>query len=239
MPLAVYALTIGAFGIGVTEFVIMGLLLQVSADLNVSISDSGLLISGYALGVFVGAPVLTLLTRSLPRKTVLIALMAIFTIGNLACALAPTYGTLMAARVVTALAHGTFFGVGSIVATGLVAPDRRASAISIMFTGLTLATLLGVPFGAWLGLHYGWRSTFWAVTGIGVIAMIVLTFLVPRDRARPVLAPLSEELSVLRRPLVLIGLLMTVLGFGGVFAVFSYIQPILIEITGFSNEAVS
>ncbi|MBU0724260.1 MAG: MFS transporter [Alphaproteobacteria bacterium] len=239
MPLAVYALTIGAFGIGVTEFVIMGLLLQVSADLNVSISDSGLLISGYALGVFVGAPVLTLLTRSLPRKTVLIALMAIFTIGNLACALAPTYGTLMAARVVTALAHGTFFGVGSIVATGLVAPDRRASAISIMFTGLTLATLLGVPFGAWLGLHYGWRSTFWAVTGIGVIAMIVLTFLVPRDRARPVLAPLSEELSVLRRPLVLIGLAMTVLGFGGVFAVFSYIQPILIEITGFSNEAVS
>lgn len=120
-----------------------------------------------------------------------------------------------------------------------MAPDRRASAISIMFTGLTLATLLGVPFGAWLGLHYGWRSTFWAVTGIGVIAMIVLAFLVPRDRARPVLAPLSEELAVLRRPLVLIGLLMTVLGFGGVFAVFSYIQPILIEITGFSNEAVS
>lgn len=239
MPLAVYALTIGAFGIGVTEFVIMGLLLQVSADLNVSIPDAGLLISGYALGVFVGAPVLTILTRSLPRKTVLIALMAIFTIGNLACALAPTYGTLMAARVVTALAHGTFFGVGSIVATNLVAPDRRASAISIMFTGLTIATLLGVPFGAWLGLHYGWRATFWAVTGIGLVAMAVLAFLVPRDRVRPVLAPLAEELAVLRRPLVLIGLAMTVLGFGGVFAVFSYIQPILTEISGFSREAVS
>jgi DHA1 family inner membrane transport protein len=174
MPIALLALTAGAFGIGTTEFVIMGLLMQVSTDLHVSITMAGLLISGYALGVAVGAPVLTIATRKLPRKTVLLALMAIFTLGNLACALAPNYEMLMAARVVTSLAHGTFFGVGSVVATGLVAPERRASAIAIMFTGLTAATLLGVPAGAWLGLHFGWRSAFWAVTLIGVLAFTVL-----------------------------------------------------------------
>jgi DHA1 family inner membrane transport protein len=174
MPIALLALTAGAFGIGTTEFVIMGLLMQVSTDLHVSITMAGLLISGYALGVAVGAPVLTIATRKLPRKTVLLALMAIFTLGNLACALAPNYEMLMAARVVTSLAHGTFFGVGSVVATGLVAPERRASAIAIMFTGLTAATLLGVPAGAWLGLHFGWRSAFWAVTLIGVLAFVVL-----------------------------------------------------------------
>ena len=239
MPIAVYALTAGAFGIGVTEFVIMGLLLQVSADLGVSIATAGLLVSGYALGVFVGAPVLTIASRNLPRKTVLIALMVIFTLGNLACALAPNYAALMAARVLTALAHGTFFGVGSVVAAGLVAPDRRASAIALMFTGLTVATLLGVPFGAWLGLEYGWRATFWAVAGIGVFAVAVLALLVPRDTAEAEPVHLAEELAVLRRPQVLLGLLMTVLGFGGVFAVFSYIQPILVTITGFSEEAVS
>jgi len=239
VPIAVYALTAGAFGIGVTEFVIMGLLLQVSADLGVSIATAGLLVSGYALGVFVGAPVLTIASRNLPRKTVLIALMVIFTLGNLACALAPNYAALMAARVLTALAHGTFFGVGSVVAAGLVAPDRRASAIALMFTGLTVATLLGVPFGAWLGLEYGWRATFWAVAGIGVFAVAVLALLVPRDTAEAEPVHLAEELAVLRRPQVLLGLLMTVLGFGGVFAVFSYIQPILVTITGFSEEAVS
>lgn len=239
LPIAVYALAAGAFGIGVTEFVIMGLLLQVSADLGVSIPAAGLLVSGYALGVFVGAPVLTIATRSLPRKTVLLALMAIFTIGNLACALAPSYGALMAARVVTALAHGTFFGVGSVVAAGLVAPERRASAIALMFTGLTVATLLGVPFGAWLGLAYGWRATFWAVVAIGVFAFVVLALLVPRDAAQRDSVTLAEELAVLRRPQVLLGLLMTVLGFGGVFAVFSYIQPILVTITGFPERAVS
>jgi DHA1 family inner membrane transport protein len=148
MPLAVYALTAGAFGIGMTEFVIMGLLLQVAADLQVSVPAAGLLISGYALGVFVGAPLLTLATRGLPRKAVLVGLMVLFTLGNAACALAPDYGWLMAARVLTALAHGTFFGVGSVVATGLVAEDRRATAIAVMFTGLSAATLLGVPFGA-------------------------------------------------------------------------------------------
>ncbi len=239
MPVALYALTVGAFGIGVTEFVIMGLLLQVSSDLGVSVPLAGLLMTGYALGVFVGAPVLTILTRSLPRKTTLLVLMAIFTLGNLAAALSPSFGWLMTARIVTALAHGTFFGVGSVVATSLVAPERKASAIALMFTGLTLATLLGVPFGSWLGLAFGWRSTFWAVTVIGVVAFLVLAALVPTDKERPVPGPLAEEFKVLARPQVQLGLVMTVLGFGGIFAVFTFIQPILVELAGFSEAAVS
>lgn len=240
MPIALLALTAGAFGIGTTEFVIMGLLQQVAADLQVSVEDAGLLISGYALGVTVGAPLLTIATRSLPKKMVLLGLMAIFTLGNLACALAPDYGWLMAARVVTALAHGTFFGVGSIVATGLVPVERRASAIAIMFTGLTAATLLGVPAGAWLGLHLGWRATFWAVMVIGLLALAIIALFVPADAApRGKLAPLREEFEVLARPQVLLGLGITVLGFAGVFAVYTYVQPLLIDVTGVSAEAVS
>lgn len=239
MPIALLALTAGAFGIGTTEFVIMGLLLQVSADLHVSIAAAGLLISGYALGVAVGAPLLTIATRSLPRKTVLLALMVIFTLGNLACALAPGYGWLMAARVVTALAHGTFFGVGSVVATGLVPPEKRASAIAIMFTGLTAATLLGVPAGAWLGLHYGWRATFWAVTLIGALAFAIIALFVPKAPAEATPSALREEVAAVLQPQVLRGLAMTVLGFAGVFTVFTYIQPLLTQLGGFSEAAVS
>src|SRR5690606_18654210 len=210
MPAGVYALTAGAFGIGTTEFVIMGLLMQVAADLQVSIASAGLLISGYALGVFVGAPLLTLATGRLPRKTVLVALMVVFTLGNLACALAPNYALLMLARVVTSLAHGTFFGVGAVVATGLVAEERKASAISVMFTGLTVAPLLGVPAGAWLGLHYGWRSTFWAVAAIGVVATLLIATLVPADRGSDAARPdVRAELAVVARTPVLLGLLMT------------------------------
>lgn len=239
MPLALYALTVGAFGIGVTEFIIMGLLMQVSADLGVSIPAAGLLMTGYALGVFVGAPILTLATRRLPRKTTLLVLMAIFTLGNVLAAIAPSYGVLMGARLVTALAHGTFFGVGSLVAVSLVPPERKASAIAIMFTGLTIATLLGVPFGAWLGLAFGWRAAFWAVAGVGALALVVLAALVPSTKEKVEPAPLREEFAVLARPQVQLGLAMTVLGFGGVFAVFTYIQPILMELAGFSKEAVS
>jgi DHA1 family inner membrane transport protein len=240
MPPAVYALTAGAFGIGTTEFVIMGLLEQVAADLGIGLATAGLLISGYALGVFAGAPLLTLATGRMPRKAVLVALMLVFTVGNLACALAPDYGTLMAARVLTSLAHGTFFGVGAVVATGLVVPERRASAISAMFTGLTVATLLGVPAGAWLGLRFGWRSTFWAVAMIGVLATVVIAWLVPRDRAGTS-APgaLRRELKAVASPQVLLGLLMTVLGFGGMFTVYTYIQPILTRVTGFADAAIS
>ena len=239
MPMALYALAAGAFGIGTTEFVIMGLLMQVAADLKVSIATAGLLISGYALGVFIGAPILTVATSRMPRKTVLIGLMAIFTLGNLCCALAPNYTVLLLARIITALAHGTFFGVGAVVATGLVAADRRASAISIMFTGLTIATLLGVPAGAWLGLHFGWRSTFWAVAAIGVVAMIVIASLVPASRDNNAGIAVRDELRAISNPAVLLGLLMTVFGFAGVFTVFTYIQPILTEVTGFAESAVS
>ncbi len=239
IPLALYALTAGAFGIGTTEFVIMGLLLQVAADLHVSIAAAGLLISGYALGVFVGAPLLTVATSRMPRKAVLVALMVIFTLGNLACAMAPNYAVLMIARVVTSLAHGTFFGVGAVVATGLVAEDRKASAISTMFIGLTVATLLGVPAGAWLGLHFGWRATFGAVAVVGVIATMVIAGLVPAAEgdAKPI--AVRDELRAIARPPVLLGLLMTVLGFAGVFTVFTYIQPILTRVTGFADSAVS
>ena len=239
MPIALLALTVGAFGIGTTEFVLMGLLQQVAGDLHVSIAAAGLLISGYAMGVAVGAPLLTLATRRLPRKTVMLALMAIFTLGNLACAMAPNYGWLMAARVVTALAHGTFFGVGAVVATGLVAPERRASAIAIMFTGLTAATIFGVPAGAWLGLHQGWRATFWVVSLIGVLAFAVLAMFVPHKKSAETLPALREELAVLRSPQVLLGLAMTVVGYAGVFVVFTYVQPLLNRLTGLSDGAVS
>lgn len=218
----------------------MGMLVQVAEEMQVAISTAGLLISGYALGVFVGAPVLTLATRRLPRKFVLLALMAIFTLGNAACALAPDYASLMAARVLTSLAHGTFFGVGSVVATSLVPEDRRASAISTMFVGLTVATLLGVPFGAWLGLELGWRATFWAVAAIGVVAFVILAIFVPAHVGRDdVATPLRQELRAIARPQVLLGFGMTVLGFAGVFTVFTYIQPILTEVTGFPERAVS
>src|SRR5215207_1415065 len=240
MPAAVLALTAGAFGIGTTESLIMGLLLQVAADMQVSVSATGLLISGYALGVFVGAPILTLATRQMPRKAVLLALMAIFTLGNAACALAPDYGLLMAARILTSLAHGTFFGAGSVVATSLVAEDKRASAIATMFTGLTVATLLGVPFGAWFGLMLGWRAAFWAVTAIGVVAFAVLAVFVPGHVGGNEQAiSLREELAAVGRPQVLLGLAMTVFGFAGLFVVFTYVQPILTRLTGFSEAAVS
>ena len=204
-----------------------------------SIASAGLLISGYALGVFAGAPLLTAATGRLPRKAVLVALMVVFTLGNLACALAPNYELLMAARVLTSLAHGTFFGVGAVVATSLVDEDRKASAISIMFTGLTVATLLGVPAGAWLGLHYGWRTTFWAVAAIGVVATLVIATLVPRDRGAHEAGRLGDELRAIARPPVLLGLLMTVLGFGGMFTVYTFIQPLLTQVTGFADAAVS
>jgi MFS transporter, DHA1 family, inner membrane transport protein len=239
MPLALYALTAGAFGIGVTEFVIMGLLIEVGGDLGVSISAAGLLISGYALGVVVGAPIMTIATSRWPRKTVLLVLMGIFTIGNLACAVAPDYWSLMAARVLTAFAHGTFFGVGSVVATTLVPANKKASAIAVMFTGLTVANILGVPFGTWLGQHLGWRATFYAVTLVGVLALAIIAVFVPKDRDAPEPSNLKQDLAVLARPQVLMGLLTTVLSWVGVFAVFTYIAPILTRLAGFSDAAVS
>ncbi len=239
MPLALYALTAGAFGIGVTEFVIMGLLIDVSRDLGISIATAGLLISGYALGVVVGAPVLTAFSGRMKPRTTLLMLMVIFTIGNIACALAPSFEALMVARLVTALAHGTFFGVGSVVATGLVPEDRRASAIAVMFTGLTVANIAGVPFGTWLGQEYGWRMTFWAVAVVGVIAVAVLAIFLPKEDAAENKPEEAGSLSVLLSEPVVTSLAMTVLGFAAVFAVFTFIAPILTQVSGFGEAAVS
>ena len=237
------ALAIGAFGIGLTEFVIMGLLLDVSASLDVTVADAGLLISGYALGVVVGGPLLTLATVRLPRRAVLLMLMAIFTLGNIACALAPGYGFLMLARVITGFAHGTFFGVGAIVAQQLVPPDKKASAIALMFTGLTLANVLGVPFGTWIGQIWDWRATFVMISVIGVLATLAIAVAVPRSVANA--SPDIEEqtgrggLAAMARKGLLLALAMTVLGYAGVFLLFTYIAPVLTKMSGFSQASVS
>ncbi|HXP01677.1 MAG TPA: MFS transporter [Luteibacter sp.] len=226
--LPLLALAVAAFAIGTTEFVIMGLLPEVAADLRVSIPSAGMLVSGYALGVAVGAPLLAALTARLERKRALLLLMGLFILGNLLCAMAPNYEVLMVARVVAAFCHGSFFGIGAIVAAHLVPANQRSRAIALMFAGLTLANVLGVPFGTFLGQWAGWRATFWAVTGLGVVASLAVARFVP---ALPNLkAPhMGRELRVLREPQVLIALGMTVLGFGGVFTVFTYIAPILQE----------
>jgi DHA1 family inner membrane transport protein len=234
-----YALSVGAFGIGTTEFLPMGLLPQIATDLNVSIAIAGLLISGYAFGVFVGAPLITLGTRRWSRKTVLLALMAVFTLGNLLSALASDYTMLMAARIVTSLAHGTFFGVGSVVAASLVERDRQASAIATMFSGLAIAALLGVPAGAWLGLHFGWHASFWAVSIIGVAAIAALAWLAPNIREDAKAVALATELRAIAGAPVLLGLVTTIFGFAGVFVIYTYIAPTLIEVTGFADSAVS
>ncbi|AFY00898.1 sugar efflux transporter [Bdellovibrio bacteriovorus str. Tiberius] len=230
---------IGAFGIGTTEFVIMGLLPQMAKDLGVSLSSAGLLVSGYALGVAIGAPVLSLLSAKWPKKRALVILMAIFTVGNLICALAPNYTILMIARVLTSFAHGTFFGIGSVLATSLVKPNQKATAIALMFTGLTLANVLGVPFGTWLGQNYGWHATFWAVTAVGPLAMAALIFFVPATKETGDSAGMAKEISVVMKPQVLLSLLLTVFGFAGVFAVFTYIAPILTDVSGFEMASVS
>ncbi|MGB3460409.1 MAG: MFS transporter, partial [Rhodanobacter lindaniclasticus] len=238
-PPALYALAIGAFGIGTTEFMPMGLLQQIAGGLHVGIARAGLLVSAYALGVFIGAPLLTLATRRLPRKAVLLGLMAIFTGGNLASALAPGYASLLAARVLTSLAHGTFFGVGAVVATSLVAANRQASAIATMFNGLAVATLLGVPAGAWLGLHFGWHAAFGAVAVVGLLAMLAVAWLVPATRGAVAPVALATELRAIAGAPVLLGLATTVFGFAGVFVVYTYIEPLLTRVTGFADSAVS
>lgn len=236
MPLSLVALAIGAFAIGTTEFVIVGLLPEVAADLDVSIPSAGLLVSGYALSVVIGAPLITAGGSRLPRKRLLIGLMALFILGNLLCAVADGYALLMVGRVVAALCHGAFFGVGAVVAAGLVAPERRARAIALMFAGLTLANVLGVPMGTALGQSFGWRSTFWAVTVLGVLALIGIVALVPPQAAS---GGLRGELAVFRRPGVWLALGTTALGFGAVFASFTYIAPMMTEVAGFSPGAVT
>ncbi|MEU1376380.1 MFS transporter [Streptomyces triculaminicus] len=238
MPLALLALAVSAFGIGTTEFVMMGLLPNVADDLHTSVPTAGYLVSAYALGVVVGAPLLTALGSRIPRKRMLILLMALFTVGNLASALAPSFGPLVAARVLAGLPHGAFFGVGSVVAARLVAPGRQARAVATMFLGLTVANIVGVPAATLLGQHLGWRATFLVVAAIGLAAMAALARLIPRLPPEQG-AGLGKELRALGGRQVLLGLLTTVFGFAGVFAVYSYLSAMTVEVTGFSETSVT
>ncbi|NQD39449.1 MFS transporter [Glutamicibacter halophytocola] len=238
MPLGLIALAIGAFGIGLTEFVIMGLLPDVAADFAVSEAAAGWLISGYALSVVVGALGLTAATVRLPRKPVLVGLLVLFILGNSLTAMASTYEVAMIGRVVAALCHGAFFGIGSVVASDLVPANKKAGAIAIMFTGLTAANVLGVPFGTLLGQHAGWRSTFWAISGIGVLALIGILVLVPVIKHAAEGISLRKELGAFTSLQVWLSLGVTILGYGGMFGAFTYIAYTLTEVTGFNESTV-
>ena len=227
------ALAAGAFGIDVTEFAPMGLLPVIATDLGVSIPSAGLLISAYALGVVLGAPLMTLATGRVPRRTLLIGLAGIFTIGNALSALADNYALLMIARIITSLNHGAFFGVGAIVAAGLVPPDRKAGAVAAMFMGLTIANVVGVPLATWAGETLGWRASFWGIAMIGVMVMAALALTLPKAAA-PAAGDMLAELRVLGRRRVLSALALTVIGSSAMFTVFTYITPILREQTGAS-----
>ncbi|MGF0312671.1 MFS transporter [Rhodococcus sp. IEGM1428] len=238
MPLGLLALAIGGFGIGLTEFVIMGLLPEVAADFSVTEATVGWLITGYALSVVVGALVVTAAVTRLPRKTVLLALMCLFIAGNLISALSGSYDTMLLGRVVAALCHGAFFGIGAVVAAGLVEPAKKAGAIAMMFAGLTAANVLGVPFGTFLGQSYGWRSAFWAITVIGIVALIGIAALVPRETGIGEESDLRRELRAFRSPQVWLSIATTVLGFGGMFGAFTYIAFTLTDVSGFASSSV-
>lgn len=237
-PLPLLALALSAFAIGTTEFVIMGLLPQVAGSLAVSIPTAGWLVSGYALGVFIGAPIMAIATQNLPHRSALMVLMGIFIAGNILCAIAPGYNTLMLARIVTALCHGAFFGIGAVEAASLVAPNKRAQAVALMFTGLTLANVLGVPLGTALGQAMGWRTTFWAVSVLGILALAGLFLLLPRHEAKAEKPDMLREFSRLRLP-VWIALSVTVVSSASVFAIFTYIAPLLGAVTHISPRGVS
>jgi len=238
MPIALLALTLSAFAIGTTEFVIVGLIPTVAADLGIGLPSAGLLVSLYALGVAVGAPVLTALTGKLPRKSLLLGLMALFTLGNLLAWKAPGYESLVAARVLTGLAHGVFFSIGSTIATGLVPREKAASAIAVMFTGLTVALVTGVPLGTFIGQHFGWRETFLAVSALGVIAFAGSAIFVPRDIRHTPPASLAEQARVLAEPRLLLVFAKTAIGYGGSFIPFTFLAPILTDVAGFNAGAV-
>lgn len=238
MPAALFALAIGAFGIGLTEFVVAGILPQIARDFGVDIPTAGLMATTYALGVFVGAPILTVLGAKVPRKTMLIGLALIFTLGNVLTALAPTFPIALAGRILTAFNHGTFFGIGSIIAASLVAKDRQASAIAFMFSGLTLANLLGVPAGTWLAQVYDWRLVFWLIAGIGLVTVLSITLLVPRIEAGKAVA-LKAELRAFVDPQVLLAMGITIFGPAAFFTSVTYIAPMMVEEAGFSDAGVA
>ncbi|ATL29044.1 MFS transporter [Streptomyces formicae] len=238
MPLALLALAIGAFGIGTTEFVIMGLLPEVAGDFGVSIPTAGFLVTGYALGVVLGAPLMTVLGTKISRKRMLMLLMGLFIAGNLLSAVAPVFGVMLAGRVVASLAHGAFFGIGSVVAAELVAPEKKAGAIAMMFTGLTVANVVGVPLGTLVGQTLGWRMTFAIVAGLGVLGLAGIAKLVP-DLPKPEGVRLRHELAAFRNVQVLLAMAMTVLGFGGVFAAVTYLAPMMTDVAGYADSSVT
>ena len=230
MPFSLLALALAAFAIGTSEFVIVGLLPDVARDLQVSIPGAGLLVTGYALGVVIGAPILAIATARVPRKAALLGLIGAYAVGNLLCAVAPGYGLLMAARMATAVCHGAFFGIGSIVAADLVAPARRGQAIAIMFSGLTLANVLGVPAGTALGQAAGWRAAFWCVVALALAAAAAIAWALP-PLPRPQAGGLLAEFRVLRKPQVMLSMLMSALLSASLFSVFTYIAPMLESVT--------
>ncbi|MFI6765708.1 MFS transporter [Streptomyces sp. NPDC050355] len=237
MPLALLALAIGAFGIGTTEFAVMGLLPDMAAGFGVSIPLAGYATTLYALGVVIGAPLMTALGTRFTRKQMLMLLMGLFIVGNLLTGIAPSFGIMLAGRIVSAFTHGAFFGIGALVAADLVAPQKRASAISLMFSGLTIANVVGVPAGTMLSQQFGWRTTFYAITALGVIGLLGIVKLVPAQRARAA-SPIGSELAVFRNPQVGLAMLMTILGFGGVFAAVTYLASMMTEVTGFAPSSV-
>ncbi|WP_405879362.1 MFS transporter [Streptomyces sp. NBC_01136] len=239
MPLALLALAVGAFGIGTTEFVMMGLLPDVADDLHISIPSAGHLVSAYALGVVIGAPLLAAATARMSRRKVLIALMGLFVAGNALSAFAPDYHWLLAARFLSGLPHGAFFGVGAVVATNLVAPERKARSVSLMFLGLTVANIAGVPVATFIGQHFGWRATFLGVSVIGLAAIASLALLIPHDHAHAPTGGLRGELAALRSLPVWLALGTTVAGFGALFSAYSYITPMLTDSAGYADSSVT
>ncbi|KVZ55314.1 MFS transporter [Burkholderia ubonensis] len=239
MPLALLALTISAFAIGTTEFVIVGLIPTIAADLAVTLPSAGLLVSLYALSVAIGAPLLTALTGRVPRKTLLAGLMALFTVGNLVAWQAPGYESLIVARILTGLAHGVFFSVGSIIATTLVPKDKAASAIATMFSGMTVAFVAGIPLGTFIGQHFGWRATFLIVALFGLVAFLGAVAFVPRRLPQTEPAPLARQFRVLAQPRLLLVFAMTAVGYGGSLIAFTYMAPLLEQIAGFTPSQVS
>jgi len=236
--LPLLALALASFGIGTTEFVIMGLLPDVAADLGVTIPIAGLLVTGYALSVAFGSPFLAVATARMNRRKALLVLTAVFILGNVLCALAPSYWLLMGARIVTALCHGAFFGLGSVVAASLVPPQKKAQAIAMMFAGLTVANILGVPFGTGLGQALGWRATFWAVAVIGAAAALALALWLPRAIPVPPMR-LRQEARSLGSVQVILAMVISVLASASLFSVFTYIAPILLNVTQISPHAVT
>ncbi|MFS0861977.1 MFS transporter [Fredinandcohnia sp. 179-A 10B2 NHS] len=237
--MALLALAVSAFAIGTTEFISVGLLPLIAEDLNILVTTAGLTVSLYALGVTFGAPVLTSLASNVSRKTLLLWIMIVFIIGNSLAALSTTIGLLLIARVISAFSHGVFMSIGSTIAADLVPENRRASAISIMFTGLTVATVTGVPFGTFVGQQLGWRAAFFAIIIVGVIALIANMILVPSNLKIGAKTTFTDQIKLVKNGRLLLLFIITALGYGGTFVVFTYLSPLLQDIAGFKGETVA